>query len=177
VPASTFKAQALEPANLSFSAISGWVRYFTRAFDDAERELLRLVEAAPQAALPRQFLAHVMLMRGKGAEVLRLLENRNDPAPSYYSNLGRAYAQAGNVSAARSEIDRLELRGAQGFGVGFELGLIHLELGDRDRALASLERGVDDRSQMQGYLNVEPALDPLRDEPRFRAVSRRLALG
>ncbi len=170
------KAQALEPANLSFQAISGWVRYFTRAFDDAERELSRLVEAAPQAALPRQFLAHVMLMRGKGAEVVRLLEGRNEPGPSYYSNLGRAYAQAGNVSAARAEIDRIELRGSQGFGVGFELGLIHLELGDRDRALASLERGVDDRSQLQGYLNVEPALDPIRDEPRFLAISRRLAL-
>jgi DNA-binding winged helix-turn-helix (wHTH) protein/TolB-like protein len=170
------KAQALEPANFAFLALSGWVRYFTRAFDDAERELTRLVEAAPQAALPRQFLAHVMLMRGKGVEVVRLLEGRNEPAPSYYSNLGRAYAQAGNVSAARAEIDRVELRGSQGFGVGFELGLIHLELGDRDRALASLERGVEDHSQLQGYLNVEPALDSLRDDPRFRAVSQRLAL-
>ena len=60
--------------------------------------------------------------------------------------------------------------------MGFELGLIYLDLGDRERALAALERGLDDHSQMQGYLNVEPALDPLRDDPRFRAVSRRLAL-
>ena len=66
--------------------------------------------------------------------------------------------------------------GSQGFGVGFDLALIHLELGERDRALDSLERGVDDHSQMQCYLNVEPALDSLRDEPRFRALSRRLGL-
>ncbi len=78
---------------------------------------------------------------------------------------------------ARAEIDRVELRGSQGYGVGFDLALIHLELGDRDRALASLERGVDDHSQMQCYLNVEPALDPIRDEPRFQAISRRLGLG
>ncbi len=170
------KAQALEPANLSFQAISGWVHYFTRAFDDAERELSRIVEAAPQAPLPRQFLAHVMLMRGKAAEVVRLLEGRNEPAPSYYSNLGRAYAQTGNVAGARAEIDRLKLRETQGFGVGFEAGMIHLDLGDRDQALHWLERGMDDDSQLQGYLNVEPALDPLRDEPRFRALSQRLAL-
>jgi tetratricopeptide (TPR) repeat protein len=171
------RAQALEPANLSFVAISGWVRYFGRAFDDAERELSRLVEAAPRAALPRQFLARVLLIRGRGADVVRLLEGRNDPAPGHYSNLGRAHAQTGNVPAARAEIDRAERRGAEGFGVGFDLALIHLELGERDRALAALERGVDDHSQMQAYLNVEPALDPLRDEPRFRAVSRRLGLG
>lgn len=171
------KAQTLEPANLSFLALSGWVRYFTRAYDDSERELLRLVEAAPQAALPRQFLAHVLLVRGKGAEVQRLLEGRNDPAPTSFSNLGRAYAQTGNVRGARAEIDRLEVLGSKGFGVGFEQALIFLELAERDRALAGLERGMDDHSQLQGYLNVEPALDSLRNEPRFRAVSRRLALG
>ena len=60
--------------------------------------------------------------------------------------------------------------------MGFDLALIHLELGERDRALASLERGLTDHSQMQGYLNVEPALDSLRNEPRFQAISRRLAL-
>jgi Flp pilus assembly protein TadD len=171
------KAQTIEPANFAFLALSGWIRYFARAYDDAERELSRIVEAAPQAALPRQFLAHVLLIRGKGAEVQRLLEGRNDPAPTAYSNLARAYAQTGNVPAARAEIDRLEALGSQGFGVGFDLALIHLELGDRDRALDSLDRAVDDHSQTLSYLNVEPALDSIRSDPRFRAVSRRLALG
>jgi len=170
------KAQALEPANFAFLALSGWVRYFARAYEESQTELSRIVEAAPQAVLARQFLAHTLLVRGKGAEVRRLLEGRNDPAPTAFSNLGRAYAQTGQVPAARAEIDRLEALGAQGFGVSFDLALIHLELGERDRALAALERGVDDHSQTQGYLNAEPALDPLRSEPRFRAVSKRLGL-
>jgi tetratricopeptide (TPR) repeat protein len=160
-----------------YLTLSGWVRYFTRGYDDSERGLSRIVEAAPQAALPRQFLAHVLLIRRKGAEVQRLLEARNDPAPTAYSNLARAYAQTGNVPAARAEIDRLEALGAQGFGVSFDLALIHLELEDRIRALDALERAVDDHSQTLCYLNVEPALDSIRGEPRFQAVSRRLALG
>ena len=171
------RAQTLEPASFAFMTLSGWVRYFSRAFDAAEKELSRIVEAAPNAALPRQFLAHVLLALNRGTDVVRLLEGRNDPAPTASSNLGRAYAQTGNVSGARAAIDRLELRGAQGFGVGFEMGLIFLELGERERALASLERGMDDHSQMQGYLNVEPALDPLRSEPRFQAVRQRLKIG
>lgn len=171
------RAQALEPANFAYLALSGWVRYFARAYDDSERELSRLVEAAPQAALPRHFLAHTLLIRGKGEEALALLEARNDPAPTAFSSLARAYAQTGNIPAAKTEIDRLEALGAQGFGVGFALALIHVDLGDRDRALAALVRGVDDHSQMQGYLNVEPALDPVRDDPRFRAISQRLGLG
>jgi DNA-binding winged helix-turn-helix (wHTH) protein/TolB-like protein/Flp pilus assembly protein TadD len=171
------KAQALEPANLAYLTLSGWVHYFARGYDESERELSRIVEAAPQAALPRQFLAHVLLIRRKGAEILRLLEGRNDPAPTAFSNLARAYAQLGNVAAALAEIDRLQALGAQGFGVNFDLALIHLEMGDRVRALDALERAVDDHSQTLCYLNVEPALDSIRTEPRFQAVSRRLALG
>jgi hypothetical protein len=67
--------------------------------------------------------------------------------------------------------------GSQGYGVGFDLALIHIDLGARNAALDALERGMRDDSQMQCYLNVEPALDPVRDEPRFRAISRKLGLG
>jgi tetratricopeptide (TPR) repeat protein len=170
------RAQAREPGSIAINAVSGWIAYHARAFEQAERELSRIVEAAPDATLPRHFLARLMLAQKRGGEAVRLLEGRSEPAPTSFSNLGRAYAQAGNAAGARSEIDRLEALGMRGFGVGFDLALLHLELGERDRALAALERGVDDFSQTQGYINVEPALDPLRAEPRFRAVVRRTGL-
>jgi serine/threonine-protein kinase len=170
------RAQAREPGSIAINAVSGWIAYHARAFEEAERELSRIVEAAPDATLPRHFLARSMLAQKRGGEVVRLLEGRSEPAPTSFSNLGRAYAQAGNAAGARAEIDRLEALGARGFGVGFDLALLHLELGEGDRALAALERGVDDFSQTQGYINVEPALDPLRAEPRFRAIVRRTGL-
>ena len=170
------EARALEPASLAFIALSGWVTYFTRAYGDAERQLSQLVEAAPDAALPRQFLARVLLAKHEGVRVVRLLEGRNDPAPPTFSNLARAYAQIGDANSAKAEVARVEALASQGYGVGFDLALIHLELGDRPRALDALERGMSDHSQMQGYLNVEPALDPLHGEGRFRALVRRLAL-
>ena len=49
--------------------------------------------------------------------------------PPAITPIGRAYAQTGNIPEARAEIDRLKVRGFQGFGVSFEVGLIHLELG------------------------------------------------
>lgn len=171
------KARAIEPASLAFIALSGWVTYFTRAYDDADKQLSRLVEAVPDAPLPRQFLAHVLLAKKEGARVVRLLEGRNDPAPTSFSNLARAYAQTNDISAAQAEIARLETLGSSGYGVGCELAMIHAELGDRSRALGALERGLSDHSQMQGYLNVEPALDPIRGEPRFRDIARKLGLG
>lgn len=170
------RAQRLEPAAGPFMALSGFIRYHARELEVARRQLSTIVESAPAAVLPRHFLARVLLAQGDAPGVLRLLEGRNETAPGSYSSLGRAYAMTGNVTAARAEIARVETEGRNGFGVGFDLALLHLALGDKERALTALESGVDDGSQMQGYINVDPALDPIRDEPRVRAVARRIGL-
>ncbi len=170
------RAQALEPAAVAFMAIGGFIRYHARQLDAARRQLSRILESAPGAVLPRQFLARVLIAQGDAKSVIQLLEGRNDPAPGSYSNLGRAYALTGNVEGAHAELARVEGEGAKGFGVGFDLALLHLALGDKQQALAALERGVDDHSQMIGYINVDPALDPIRDEPRVRAIAQRIGL-
>ena len=169
-------AQRLEPAAMPFMALEGFIRYHARQTDAARKRLADIVNSAPGAVLPRQFLARVLLVQGDAVGAVRLLEGRNDPAPGSYSTLGRAYAMTGNVDAARAELARVEAEGSRGFGVGYDLALLRLALGDRDGAYAALERAVDDSSQMLGYLNVDPALDAIRDEPRVRAVARKIGL-
>jgi DNA-binding winged helix-turn-helix (wHTH) protein/TolB-like protein/Tfp pilus assembly protein PilF len=170
------RAQRLEPQAMPFMALGGWVRYHARRFEESARMLDRLVETTPQAVLPRQFLARVRLAQGDAGAALALLEGRNSPAPGSYSTLGRAYAAVGNVTAARAEVARVEAEGRRGFGVGYDLALLHLALGERDTALDWLERAVGDGSQMLGYLRVDPAMDALRDEPRTQAVAARIGL-
>jgi DNA-binding winged helix-turn-helix (wHTH) protein/TolB-like protein/tetratricopeptide (TPR) repeat protein len=170
------RAQAIEPSAVGFMALSGFMRYHRREFDAARRLLSAVLESAPGVVLARQFLARVLLAQGDAEAVIRLLEGRNDPAPGSYSNLGRAYALAGNLDGARRELAYAISEGEKGFGVKFDLALLHLALGERDRALSALERAVDDGSQMIGYINVDPALDPIRSEPRVRAVARRIGL-
>lgn len=170
------RAQALEPAAVAFMAVGGFMSYHARQLDAARRQLGRLLESAPDVVLARQFLARVLLAQGDGHGTIRLLDGRNDPAPGSYSNLGRAYALVGNLDAARREIARITSEGVRGFGVGFDLALLHEAIGERDLALAALERAVYDGSQMIGYINVDPALDAIRDEPRVRAVARSIGL-
>jgi tetratricopeptide (TPR) repeat protein len=170
------RAQRLEPAAGPFMALSGFIRYHAHELEAARRQLSTIVESAPAAVLPRHFLARVLLAEGDAPAVVRLLEGRNEPAPGSYSTLGRAYAMTGNVAGARAEIARVEAEGRKGFGVGYDLALLHLALDEKEHSLAALERGVDDCSQMLGYINVDPALDPIRDEPRVRAVAKRIGL-
>ena len=171
------QAQSIEPMSLTFAANVGMVQTFARNYDTAIAQLVGLVDAAPQAVIARNHLARAYCLRGEPREALRVLEGYPQPVPGSFSNLGRAYALDGQVAAARREIERVEALGARGFGVGYDLALIHAALGDRPAALDALERGVTDGSQTIGFLNCEPGLDSIRDDARFRAVSRELGLG
>ena len=173
----TQRAQSQEPMSLAFAANVGLIRYFMRDFDAALAQLEGLVEAAPQALLARNHLGRVYSAMGKAGKAVQVLEGHPGPMAGSFSNLGRAYALNGQVDAARGEIARVEELGQRGFGVGFDLAIVHAALGEHELALAALERGEHDVSQMIGFLNSEPGLDSIRNEPRFRAVSKRLRLG
>jgi hypothetical protein len=52
--------------------------------------------------------------------------------------------------------------------------VIHIGLGDKDQAFSWLEKAVEDRSEWLCQFRVDPALDPLRSDPRFDALLRRV---
>ncbi|MCX7063543.1 MAG: winged helix-turn-helix domain-containing protein [Proteobacteria bacterium] len=171
-------AQSIEPMSVAFAANVGLIQYLARDYSAARERLATLVDTAPQYAMARRLLVRVLLMQGEAGKALALLQgHESDRTPGSFSDVGRALALDGQRDAARAEIARVEAFGAQGFGVGYDLAIIWTALGEYEQALAALERGVDDGSQLIGFLNSEPGLDPIRQEPRFRAVSQRLGLG
>jgi DNA-binding winged helix-turn-helix (wHTH) protein/TolB-like protein/Flp pilus assembly protein TadD len=170
-------AQLVEPMSLTFAANVGMVLSYTGRLDVALEQLQDLHEAAPDSPLVRHHLARLHIFRGEPDAAIRLVEGLGAPAPGSLSNLGRAYALAGRADEARAELEHLQVLGAQQFGVGYHAALVYAALGEREPALAALERSLTDRSQMVGFINVDPGFDALRDEPRFRAVVGRLGLG
>jgi len=171
-------AQDLEPWSRTFVANVGLILYFLRDYAAARAQLDPLVEVEPEFPLARHHLARVLLMSGAPERAVSLLTGRGmaDVAGGL-STLARAYVATGQRELAEVEVQRLEEKGARGIGVGFDLALIHAALGDRSRALHAIERAENDGSQMMGFLNSEPGLDLIRNDPRFRAVSRGVGLG
>jgi TolB-like protein/Tfp pilus assembly protein PilF len=171
------QAQLLEPMSLTFAANVGMVLSYAGRLDAALEQLTGLVEAAPESPVARHHLARLHVFRGEPAEAIRLLEGFGARAPGGLANLGRACALAGRTDDARAQVAQLQAMGAEGFGVGYDIALIHAALGERVAALAALERALTDHSQMVGFINVDPGFDGIREEPRFRAVVNQLGLG
>ncbi len=59
----------------------------------------------------------------------------------------------------------------------YHLALIYVGLGEKEQALNLLEKAYEERYPWLIHLSVEPRLDPLRSEPRFKALVSRIGLG
>ena len=87
----------------------------------------------------------------------------------------RGRTQSGYKGALREWMAQLEAADAQGAPPpAFLLAFIYGELGEKDRAFAWLERGYRERDAAYSALNVDPCWDPLRSDPRFRDLLRRM---
>ena len=167
-------ARDLEPMNLAFATNVGLILYLKRDYAAAAKELNRVLELDPAADQARALLARVLLVQGDAEGALREFQQQQRPVPGGDGDLGRAYAHAGRVEEAKAEIERLQLRAKAGYGVAYDIAGIYAGLGDVASACESLQRAVDDHSQLLGFLASDPALDPLREAPCLRKVQQRL---
>ncbi|HEX5871163.1 MAG TPA: hypothetical protein VFY65_12135, partial [Longimicrobium sp.] len=86
---------------------------------------------------------------------------------------GYAFALSGKPDQARAAIRRLEaLRRSQYVPAAY-IALVHAALGEPDPAMEWLERAYQEHDDWVAYLGIEPAFNPLRADPRFRALVRR----
>jgi hypothetical protein len=83
---------------------------------------------------------------------------------------------AGDREAARRSLDELQKLRAAHYASALDLAGIQAALGDRERAFRWLEEAAGERAFHLIYLKVWPELDPLRADPRFDALVRRLGL-
>jgi Flp pilus assembly protein TadD len=92
--------------------------------------------------------------------------------------LGYAYGIAGRRAEAQKVLDQLSELSKRKYVVPRLKARIYVGLGDKDKAFAYLEESYQDRSMASGFgaINVDPTLDPLRSDPRFADLLRRMNL-
>ena len=90
--------------------------------------------------------------------------------------LGYAYAKAGKRNDANRILDELQKLSADRYVSAFELAAIHVALGEREQAFQLLERSYKERSFHLINLKVRPEFAPLRPDPRFHDLVRRIGL-
>ena len=89
--------------------------------------------------------------------------------------MGFVYGAAGRTADARAVLRAVEARAREQYVTPQSLAVVHLGLGDRDRAFGLLERAFDERA-IDGLGLSGPLYDELHDDPRYRNLIGRMGL-
>ena len=100
--------------------------------------------------------------------------SQSGSSPMYVASLAHAYGVAGRRSDALKSIEELHKLSGRRYVGSFDMAIAFLGIGEKRRALASLERAVEEHSPRLLFLAVDPRFDTLRSDPRFRELSKRV---
>jgi eukaryotic-like serine/threonine-protein kinase len=171
------RARELDPLSPGVNATVGYVLSSARRYDQAIAALKRTIELDPKYPYAHLFLGHTLAAQGKYAEAVAAYTRAialglDTPATQVF--LGAASAHAGDRTRALVVLQQLQSSTAHVSAA--ELAILLTALGERDRAFASLEQAYRVHDIQLQYLGVEPGFDPLRSDPRFVDLMRRVGL-
>ena len=163
-------AHELDPLSPTIGFGVGWVQYFLGDYHAAIRRYEKTLELDPDFILAPWFLAPALVQAGEYDRAIEVCETwipRVRRQNGLAALLAYAQAKAGRREEALSSLELLE-RLAPGKEVAPDhLALVHIGLGDRDRAFEYLDVALRQRVWYLVFLKVDPAFEPLRADSRF----------
>jgi TolB-like protein/Tfp pilus assembly protein PilF len=177
------RALELDPFNALFHALYAQVLYGNRRYDDAVAAARAVLAMQPDHPVARNVLQMCLFSNGMLDEQLAFDRERLARDAEFVAALERGFAEGGYAGAQRRVADllaaRLEKSGrlvAPGGGGVMGIAQRHLWAGDYDQAIRWLERAHDVHSANLPYVSFQPLWDPLRSDPRFQDLLRRMNL-
>ena len=171
------RAQQLDPFSLIIAADRAMIFYYSRRYERAIANLNSVLAMDPGLARPHM-VRYAYVETGRFEEALADIESYRtvEGSPWHWSSLAYVYGRAGRRRQSEHALAQLlEVNRHQATDPA-TISWAYLGLGEKDEALAWLERAYAQHSNLLTSLGVEPSYDPLRGDPRFRALLRRVGL-
>jgi TolB-like protein/DNA-binding winged helix-turn-helix (wHTH) protein/Tfp pilus assembly protein PilF len=157
-----------------------WILFNSRRYDEAVRELRRALAVRPNDAGALWVLGFTLVVKGQANEAIPFLEraaNLADRSSGFIDVLGAAYARAGRRTDALRILAELKRRKQHGYVAAGSFLIVYLGLGENEQAFVWLEKAYKEQSNILQFVKVHPLFDPLRGDPRFADLVRRVGLG
>ena len=171
------RALALDPLSPAVNADLGWDLYFARRYDEAIEQLRKAVDLEPNYWVSHMLLGRCYEQKGKLQEAVAEFEKARQieiSIPEVSAALGHGYAVSGRRAEALKIVRELQERSKREFVPSYSIATVYVGLGMKDEALQYLAKSYDEGSYYMIHLKVEPILDPLRSDPRFIDIVRRV---
>ena len=171
------RAVELDPLSLIYNTAKGRILYFARQYDLAFAQFTHTLELDPHFAQTHFDFGMAYAQRCQFDEAIAEFEKGfalSSRRVLMVSVLGNIYGTAGRMSDAVSILEELREVSRRQEVPSFYFALVHAALGDTAQAIDALQQACEERTGVMVYLQVEPMWDPLRSDPRFQDLLRRM---
>ena len=173
------RGRELDPLAVSFEDF-GWTLFQTRHYDHGIHELRAALVLRPDDLGALTDLGFVLIANNQPGDAIPVLEKAisiSNRGPGPMGVLIRAYAHAGRRGDALRLLAELKRRRKTGYVPAGAFVNAYLGLGENEEAFAWLEQAYKEQSNMLQFVKVHPYFDPIRGDPRFADLVRRVGLG
>jgi len=167
------RAQELDPLNLTMKVTEGAGLYFARRYDEAIQQFDSILKLAPDDFSSLIYRAYSYDGKGMYKEAVAEYQKLPDDT-SKLCYLGFSLAQLGKKTEALAILEKLKTTKA--YVSPAELAVLYAGLGDKEAAIAALQKAYDAHDLQLQALKVEPRYDSLRTDPRFVELMRKVGL-
>jgi TolB-like protein/Tfp pilus assembly protein PilF len=171
-------AQTLDASSLLHSTDLGLPFYFGRQYDRAVAQFRHILELNPDFAPAQYYLGAALTHAGRHDEAITeltqtpLVEHKQQTTALIAFN----YAVSGRKARAHELLRELQAAAERRYISPYLEALVYAGLGEREHAFARLDAAYKGRDPWLLEAKVDPFLDSLRADPRFREVLRRVGL-
>ncbi|NQT64106.1 MAG: hypothetical protein HQ556_14195 [Candidatus Marinimicrobia bacterium] len=165
------QAMQLDPLSLITNMDMGALLYTTRNYEAAIEQCLKTLEMDPDNDYSRHWLAMSYLIMGMNQKAISAWEKNEATWSTWY-----LYLAKGDLKAAREMLENEIKEVGQDRYEFVYWGFKYVSLGDLDKAFEMFDKAYEAKSPWLIYVNVWPELDPIRNDPRYDALIRKLGL-
>ncbi len=170
------RAMEIEPLSLIQGANFAGVLMYARQLDRAVEQAKKTYDLDPTFFGGQNWLCHTYDARGMYAESLAISEKTIGTGFPLLTATSYAYAKTGRRREAEAVINQWKELEKTRYIINYWVAVTYAALGEKDAAFAELEKAYQARDWFLPRLKTDPFMDPLRDDPRFKDLVRRVGL-
>jgi serine/threonine-protein kinase len=170
----------LDPLSPIMREAIGYIELLSRHFTEAELSYRELIDFEPFFYKGWTSLGRALFFQGRYDEALEALLKGLELAgdqPTLVTALAQTYARAGRLEKAEAMRTHLESMAKERFVPKSCFAIVHMGFGEIDEALAQLQEAYAGRELQLAAIGVHPLWDPLRNEPNFQELMRKVGVG
>lgn len=167
------RALEIEPLSLISNRSYGIVLFYARRYDESAEQLKKTLELDVNFVPAYDTLGNAYRLQGRYADSVEAYASSQEALNNFEAAALRreSFAKGGWHGFLRDMTDKPQLNNLKS---SYIVATFHTELGEKDKALAALNRAYQEREFFITLLKVDPRLDPLRDDARFQELLRKI---